>query len=117
MPLNFTDRPLVYLAAPYTVPEPVENLHQVIQMADELQATGLVTCLVPHTSMTWHLVAPKSVAHWYAHDLALLARCDALLRLPGLSAGADDEVRFAEDRDIKVFRHVDDLLDWAGGES
>lgn len=111
--IELVDRPLVYVAAPYTHPDPVENTHDAIKTADSLHASGLVTCVVPHLTLLWNMISPQPPDHWYAYDLALLARCDALLRLPGSSEGADEEVRFAEDRDIAVFYAADALMAWA----
>ncbi len=111
------ERPLVYVAAPYTHPEPVENTHDAIWAAECLQATGLVTAVVPHLSMMWHLLFPHSSDYWYDYDLALLARCDALLRLPGMSVGADREVAFAAERHIPAFYEVEDLYRWAQGRA
>jgi hypothetical protein len=107
------ERPLVYIAAPYAHPDPVENTHRAIKAADKLHATGLVTCHVPHLTMLWHTVSPHPADHWYDYDLAILARCDALLRLPGGSTGADNEVRFATERGILTFDDEIELLKWA----
>jgi hypothetical protein len=107
------DRPLVYVAGPYGKPEPVENTHNAIRAAERLQSTGLVTAVVPHLSLLWHLVCPHPTDHWYDYDLALLARCDALLRLPGISVGADKEVVFARKRHIPVFHEAEEVEAWA----
>jgi hypothetical protein len=98
------DRPLVYVAGPYAHPDPVANTHAAIRVADELNAAGLCTAFVPHVSMLWH--------YWYELDFAYLARCDALLRIPGESAGADAEVAFAEERGIPVFTRPAELAAW-----
>lgn len=112
---DMLDRPLVYLAAPYTNPDPVENTNAVIRQADTLHDTGLVTCVVPHLSLFWHVITPREYDHWLDYDLALLARCDALLRLPGHSSGADKEIKFclSKERHIPVFYSSGILLDWA----
>jgi|ERR1035437_1100762 hypothetical protein len=107
------DRPLVYVAGPYSHPDPVENSHMAIHVADKVEATGLVTPVIPHLSLMWHMVIPHDVDFWYSLDIAVLARCDALLRFPGASTGADDEVAFAEDNDIPVFYAQEDLIAWA----
>lgn len=113
--MRFVDRPLVYVAGPYTRPDPVSNTHRAIQVAESLHETGAVTCIVPHTTLLWHVIAPHDdVTHWYEYDLAPLARCDALYRIPGDSSGADAEVAFAVERGIPVFYTIDDLLAWAG---
>jgi hypothetical protein len=47
------------------------------------------------------------VMHPTAHRL--LERCDAVLRLPGASTGADNDVRIAEARGIAVYRSLDEI--------
>lgn len=111
--IAFTDLPLVYVAGPYAHLDPVRNTHATIHAAEGLLESGLVTPYVPHLTLLWHLVAPHDEEHWYAYDLAVLARCDALVRLVGSSKGADREVQFAHDRGIPVFYRDDALLDWA----
>ena len=39
----------------------------------------------------------------------MLARCDAVLRLPGASVGADQDVAIARDRGLPVFTRVEDV--------
>lgn len=48
-----------------------------------------------------------SVMHPTAHRL--LAHCDGVLRLPGDSTGADNDVRIAHQRGIPVWTHIDDI--------
>lgn len=112
-PKEFLNRPLVYVAAPYTRPDPVENTHLLIAQVDQIAEEGIVTPIAPHLTLLWHLVRPRTIDFWYAYDLATVARCDALLRLPGDSTGADNEVNFAEERGIPVFRDKADLYQWA----
>lgn len=109
------NRPLVYIASPYTLPEPVENAHNVIRIADRLQETQFITAYVPHLTLLWQLVCPHEYDWWTDYDLAVLNRCDALLRLPGVSPGADNEVEFAKEREIPVFFHEAELVAWAQG--
>lgn len=105
--------PLVYIAAPYTHPDPVENTNRVCRLATKLVESGLVTPVVPHMSLVWHLITPRPVDFWYDYDLRLLERCDGLLRLRGESVGADGEVAYATDRGIPVFTTASDLYAWA----
>lgn len=100
---------LVYVAGPYALPDPVENTHKAIKAADELIELGFIP-VVPHLSLLWHIVSPKGADFWYAYDLEILRRCDALLRLPGESRGADGEVEFCQKWTcIPVFYSVDEL--------
>lgn len=110
---HFAMRPLVYLAGPYTKPDPLANTRRAVAVADELHASGHVTVVVPHVTLLWDLISPQEPDHWYAYDFTLLARCDALLRMPGESIGSDREVAFAQSRGIVVFHDQETLLDWA----
>lgn len=47
------------------------------------------------------------IMHPTAHRL--LARCDGVLRLPGASTGADNDVRIALERGIPVWRDVAEI--------
>jgi Domain of unknown function (DUF4406) len=40
----------------------------------------------------------------------LLTKCDAVLRLPGESKGADQDVKIAQERGLKVFYQLEDIL-------
>jgi hypothetical protein len=44
----------------------------------------------------------------------LLERCDAVLRVPGESKGADEDVRLAERRGLPVYRRVEDVPGYRG---
>ncbi len=108
------ERPLVYVAGPYTSPDPVANTHNAVMVGEQLQDTGLVTCYVPHLSLLTHLIAPHNdVEYWYEYDMTILLRCSALYRIPGPSTGADNEVQFALDHNVKVMFEIDDVLAWA----
>jgi len=112
MELDFDERPVCYIAAPYSFPDPVQNTHDAIDVAEAIQSTGQVTAYVPHMNLLWHLIRPHDVDYWYAYDLTFLARCDCLLRLPGESVGADNEIAYAKERGIPVFYTIDTLMEW-----
>jgi len=111
--MEMIDRPLCYIAGPYTAGDPVENTHNTLRFADSLHDLGFVTCVVPHISLFWHVVNPRHYQHWLDYDLALLKRCDCLFRLPGDSNGADAEVQYAERNNIPVFTETYSLMEWA----
>jgi hypothetical protein len=50
-----------------------------------------------------------AVMHPTAHRL--LAKCDGVLRLPGASTGADNDVRIARDRGIPVWFDLSEIPD------
>jgi hypothetical protein len=39
----------------------------------------------------------------------LLTKCDAVLRLEGESKGADEDVRIAKERGLKIFYNIEDI--------
>ena len=41
----------------------------------------------------------------------LLAKCDAVLRIPGESNGADQDVAVAKELGLKIFYHLDEIPD------
>ena len=41
----------------------------------------------------------------------ILEKCDAVLRLEGTSKGADEDVRIAKERGLKIFYNVDEIPD------
>ena len=109
-------KPMVYLAAPYTNPDPIVNTRNTIEVATRLVEDGRVTPIVPHLSLLWHLVTPRPIEFWYAYDLEVMARCDFVVRLAGASTGADAEIKEAERLGIPVFYDVDELLAHIDGE-
>lgn len=103
-------KPLVYLAGPISS-DPLGHTHEAIGIADNLLAKGFVP-FVPHLSVLWQMIKPKQHAEWLEMDFEILRRCDALLRIPGESIGADMEVVFAKENGIPVMWTIESLLDW-----
>ena len=93
---------LIYIAGPYTDPDPVSNTRRAIDAFNVLVDAGF-TPFVPHLTLFIDIIHQQSASFWYAYDLELLERCDVLLRLSGDSWGADREVEFATDHGIPVF--------------
>lgn len=104
----------VYVAGPITK-DPLGGTRQAIRAAAVLMDAGL-TPYVPHLDVLWELVEPRPYEDWMRLGLAWLERCDALLRLPGTSAGADVEVAKAAELGIPVFPDVPKLLDWVAAK-
>lgn len=96
----------VYVAGPYSKGDQVLNVRAAIEAADRLAAAGH-SPYVPHLTMLWHLVSPRPYSWWLALDLEWLAVCDAVVRLPGDSAGADGETAEADRLGIPVFNRVE----------
>ena len=95
-------RPLLYVAAPYTLPEPVHNLHGVCRVAMEIYERTVWCPIVPHLSLVWQAVTPRGYDHWIEYDLHIMRQCQAVVRLPGHSPGADGEVEEAKRLGIRI---------------
>lgn len=102
----------VYVSGPYTHPDPVENVRGAILAADALRSLGFVP-FVPHLTMLWHMVAPHPLEFWYRWDMEWVKKCDAVLRLPGLSKGADAEVMLARELALPVAYTIEELVWWS----
>jgi nucleoside 2-deoxyribosyltransferase len=103
-------KPLVYLAGPYTLPDPVENIHNAVKLADRL--LDVCVPVIPHLSGTWHMISPKPYETWLELDLAVMARCDIVFRFGGASSGADAEVVAAQAAGQPVVYTETQLREW-----
>ena len=56
------------------------------------------------------MLFPRPYEFWLELDNQFLPICQAVLRLPGHSQGADKEVHLAETLGIPVFTEIDDLV-------
>lgn len=98
----------VYIAGPYTGDE-AANVRAAIEAAEFVRNAGHVP-FVPHLMHFWGLQHPRPYGDWLAQCLVWLACCEAVLRLPGHSAGADVEVATAAKLGIPVFHAPLDLI-------
>jgi hypothetical protein len=86
------------------------NVRNAYAAANQLADEGFAP-FVPHHTHFWHLLFPRPYAEWLRLDLAFLDCCDAVLRLPGPSNGADREVDAAKALGIPVFTEISALLE------
>ena len=101
----------VYIASPYSKGDQAINVRRQIDCADALMALGF-TPYAPLLSHFQHLVHPRPIKDWYKFDNEWVKACDYLLRLPGESKGADDEVALANELGIPVFYSIEELYKW-----
>lgn len=93
-------KPLVYVAGPITG-NPWGCVRQGTDAFRSLREIGC-TPFLPQLSVLHEMVDPMPHADWLAYDFEIIRRCDALLRLPGESKGADAEVEFAKSLGLPV---------------
>lgn len=95
----------IYIAGPYTKGDVAINVRNAIFAGNYVALLGHFP-FIPHLSHFWHVVAPNEYDFWMRQDEEWLKVCDAILRLEGESAGADQEVRIAKELGLKVYTSV-----------
>jgi hypothetical protein len=99
----------VYIASPYTKGDMAVNVKNQIDCADLLMSLGFAP-FVPLYSHFQHMAHPRPYQDWIDIDLEWVGVCDCLLRLPGESPGADNEIEFARSLGKPIFFCIEDLI-------
>lgn len=98
-----TRRTKVYVAGPITGSgNLLSNVREALHVGSDLLLCGYAP-YIPHLSCYWETVCAHSYEEWLGLDMEYLRVCDAVLRLPGKSKGADREVRYAKQLQIPVY--------------
>lgn len=117
--------PVCYIAGPYRAkPDPHDhwvqecNIRKAEGVAHRVWQIGCAA-VTPHLN-TAHFQGSLPDSVWLDGDLAILAKCDAVVMVDGWeeSMGATIEQQFALDRGIPVFYSLAELEEWvrANGE-
>ena len=116
------NRPVVYIASPYTRGDVAINTHFQCKVFNQLLDDGKVWPVAPLWSHFQHTIFPRRYEDWIAYDLALIERYDACLRVnPNFpdwnyaqteSLGADGEVAKFQALGKPVFFSIDELYTW-----
>lgn len=104
------NRPIVYISGPISKGDPAHNYDQASAMHRRLIIAGFAP-INPVLTITLPWEAEVEHATWIDCDLPLVECADALIRLPGESAGADAEVEHARSLGIPVYLEFSDLVD------
>lgn len=101
----------IYVAGAYSGGDVALNVRKAMEAGTQIINAGH-SPFVPHLYHFLHLHEPQEYGTWMRVDAAWVAACDALLRLPGHSPGADAEVSLATSQGIRCFAEMDELLEW-----
>lgn len=99
----------IYISGPYTLGDVAVNVKRAIDAGDKVLEKGHIP-FVPHLSHFWHFISPKPWETWMKIDKEWILFCDAILRLPGESKGADIEVEYAQSMGIPIYYSLEDIL-------
>ena len=98
----------VYIASPYTLGDVAVNVKLQMDMADKLINLGFAP-FVPLYSHFQHMAHPRPYQDWIDLDLEWVKACDVVLRIGGVSKGADGEVDLARRLGKDVCYNLDEL--------
>lgn len=98
----------VYVAGPYSKGDIEANVNMAIDSANRLMDYGFIVFnpLLSHFHEVRH---SRPYEDWMSQDMAFLPQCNAVLRNPGESPGADRETALARSLNIPVFTSVEEL--------
>lgn len=115
---------MILIVGPYrsgTNDDPIlmkKNLDKLESVALPLFRKGHIPMVADWVSLPlMHLGGSKAVGDsiWdemqYPVALRLLEKCDAVLRIEGASKGADNEVKMAKERGLKVYYNLEEIPD------
>lgn len=100
----------IYVAGPLENGDWIQNIRNMTDVCNDLLVNGYYPFNPLANVISWQFVHPHPVNLWMEYDLAWLSKCDALIRLPGPSEGADSEESLARDIPIPVFDSVHELI-------
>lgn len=98
----------IYIASPYTIGDQINNVRTQMIVFETLHSFGMMP-FAPLWGSFQNLVFPYTREEWLEWCSTWVKSCDCLLRLPGESKGADEEVRVAIMNSIPVYYSIDQV--------
>lgn len=99
----------VYIAGPIRIGDRTANIDAALLAGQTIWEAGHVP-FIPHLTLFWEDQFPRDPVECLRYDIHWLAECDALVRLPGPSAGSELEIAVANVLGIPVFYSVKEFL-------
>lgn len=106
----------IYIAGPISRGMWDENIGKAIECYNRLLDMSGIAPYLPHLNFFCALSKRRETHIWLEQDKEWLACCDALLRLPGESRGAEIEIAEAHRLHIPVFYGEDELKRYLKGK-
>ena len=108
-------KPLIYLAGPYRIPDPVSNTAESVRIGFMVRDDLGAVPIIPHLSMFEDFHSSRTPEYWLDATMDQMRGCDAVYRFNRMySTGADAEVAEAIRLGIPVFYELAELAVWIG---
>jgi len=106
-------KPFIYIAGPITKGDHPVNIRNGIDAFDHIARLGGIP-FCPMFDFLYRMVYPDGMSYdaLLDYDKQIILRCDAVMRLPGESKGADIEEKFAKENHIPFFVDWEALAMW-----
>ena len=119
---NATKPMMILIAGPYrsgTNDDPTliaHNLDRLESFASSVYKAGHIPMIgewvaLPLMKQAGSTKLGDAISEQFLYPVAsrLLERCDAVLRIPGASKGADQDVLIARERDLQIYTRIEDV--------
>jgi hypothetical protein len=100
---------VVFISSPYTIGDTAVNVKRQMDCANNLIEMGFIP-YVPLLDHFLHMNNPQPYEKWLEIDFEFLLKCDCVLRLEGVSKGADKETKFAREHGIPVYYSIGEII-------
>jgi len=99
----------VYIASAYTQGDTAINVKAQLDIANQLMDFGFAP-YTPLLSHFQHMAHPRKYQDWIELDNVWVLKCDMVLRLKGISPGADKKCELAKKHGITVYYNIAELI-------
>lgn len=99
----------VYILGPHIEGDGIIALRIAIQHAEVLRNAGF-TPYVPQLTTLWRMIAPREMDDFNDIHMDFMQKCDAVVKIPGMSHAGTDEEQLAMDLGIPVYETAFDLI-------
>jgi len=99
----------VYISGPISIGDPGANIRQAMKVSKKLTSKGFYP-LCPHLKIFSQMFYPEDYETLLESDFAWIEVSDAILRIPGVSVGADAEIEVAGELGIPRFFDEESLF-------
>jgi hypothetical protein len=106
----------VFISSPYTIGDVAVNVRKSIDAFIKLKENSFIPFSPIAMSHFIQMVKEIEYDSWLEWDFEWVKTCDCVLRLPGISNGADKEVEEAKKNNIPIFYSIEKLIEYYDGK-